>query len=157
MCWGCPYPTALADRSTFPIRGGGREKERGADLTTLKVTSMSVAFIKELFRDWANDAPAAVRESSTPLPQVNCPSTPIIRQRGASLIETSIAVGLVGIAVIASASTFGENISLKISRGILPALGGAAPSPQSKSEPPPTIPLLEPGPRKIIIRKKRTN
>jgi hypothetical protein len=46
-------------------------------------------------------------------------------QRGASLLETSIAVGLVGIAVFATVSSFGSNISLKISHGILPTLGGS--------------------------------
>lgn len=45
-------------------------------------------------------------------------------QRGASVIESCLAVALVGLAVFAATSTFGGTVSDKIVHGIVPGLGG---------------------------------
>ena len=50
------------------------------------------------------------------------------------MIESSIAMGLVGIAVFASVSTFGGDIKGKIARELLPALGGGIVSDPNSSK-----------------------
>lgn len=49
-------------------------------------------------------------------------------QRGASLIESALAMGLVAIGVFATVSSFGDGTTSRISRGILPVIGGGSPS-----------------------------
>jgi hypothetical protein len=70
------------------------------------------------------DTLALKREHLTPLDTGTSEHIYRSKQRGASLMETSIAMGLVGIAVFASVSSFGGDIKGRISREIIPALGG---------------------------------
>ena len=56
-------------------------------------------------------------------------------QRGANLIESALAMGLVAIGVFATVSSFGDGTTSRISRGILPVIGGEPPSESEMSSP----------------------
>ncbi len=47
------------------------------------------------------------------------------RQRGGSILEYCMVVGLLGIATLATVSSMGTGISSKITKTIIPALGGS--------------------------------
>lgn len=68
-------------------------------------------------------------------------------QRGANLIESALAMGLVAIGVFATVSSFGDGTTSRISHGILPVIGGASPSesdvPAPKLQPGQPIPLQD--------------
>lgn len=62
---------------------------------------------------------------SWPHPSLSSPRPPCLSsQRGASVMESCLAVALVGLAVFTAASTFGGSLSDKIVHGIIPGLGG---------------------------------
>lgn len=82
---------------------------------------------RSLFVHEQEPANAPVRHPESSWQQLLLPSSPRssrISQRGASVLESCLAVALVGLAVVAAASTFGGSLSDQILHGIVPALGG---------------------------------
>ena len=85
---------------------------------------MSMRLLKPRIEYLVYDTPHRVRDIMMPRSFRNTPQPSRTKQRGASLIEASIAMGLVGIAVFATISSFGGEISGKFSKEILPVIGG---------------------------------
>ena len=137
---GCLNLIALP-KGVRSVRSGPSTK-RG--VTPYKYTSGSIAWGDllatmrtpvGLIRYLLCDTLALKREYLTPLDSETSVHTYRSKQRGASLMETSIAMGLVGIAVFASVSSFGGDIKGRISREIVPALGGGILSNPNPSQP----------------------